>query len=136
LVQRYRKKIQKKLGEFNEPRGITLNKDLLYVCDYYNHRIQTFWKVNYIFHNTWGLLGEQNGQFNYPYAICFSEDIVYVGDGCSVQLFTFDGEFIQRIGGKRGGKEEGQFTNALGICIVKNRLYVSDTNNKRIQIFS
>jgi len=58
-----------------------------------------------------------------------------VGDYCSVQLFKCEGIFLQRIGGKGYGREEGEFHDVLGICIVRDRMYVSDWGNKRIQVF-
>jgi len=124
-----------KVGEFNKPFGLTLDKNTLYICDYLNHRIQTFSKDDYSFCKQWGSRGRDNGQFIFPYSISYWEGILYVGDDCSVQLFTFEGTFLQRIGGKKEGKDAGQFDRAWGICVVGDRLYVSDYVNERVQVF-
>jgi len=58
-----------------------------------------------------------------------------VGDNYSVQLFTCEGHFLQRIGGTWSAKSEGLFNKVRGLCVVKNRLYVSDLRNDRIQVF-
>jgi len=54
----------------------------------------------------------------------------------SVQLFSFDTKFLQRLGDKEEGEGIGQFRSADGICVVQDRLYVSDFKNSRIQVFS
>jgi len=124
-----------KIGEFNYPRGITIVKKILYICDGYNHRVQALLKNDYSFVRQWGRKGTNNGEFKYPDAITYSEDIIYIGDECSIQLFTCEGNFVERIGGRDSGSEEGQFSCIWVIIVLKDRLYASDSSNKRIQIF-
>jgi len=121
-----------KNGEFNNPSGLTLDKDTLYICDYYNDRVQALSKDKYLYLRQWGSYGKENGQFYCPSSISYCENIIYVGDDCSVQLFTCQGHFLQRIG---GNENEGQFNDVYGLCVVKDRLYVSDCGNNRIQVF-
>jgi len=73
--------------------------------------------------------------FFLPCSICNWENILYVGDSVSVQLFTSEGTFLSRLGDKNVGKKEGQFEGAWGLCCVRDRLYVSDWGNSRIQVF-
>jgi len=122
-------------GEFNDPCGVTVDHNTLYICDRENHRIQALDKKNYSFRNEWGSKGTDNGKFFLPEIIYYREDILYVGDYYSVQLFKCDGTFLQRIGDQKKGSEVGQFHLVRGICVVKDRLYISDYVNKRIQIF-
>jgi len=124
-----------KLGEFNHPRGLTIYKNVLYVCDGGNHRIQALSKENYSYLNGWGNKGTKNSQFSWPYSIGCYDDLLYVGDDYSVQIFTCQGTFLQRIGGNDFGTDKGQFKFAWGLCVVKDQLYVSDVKNRRIQIF-
>jgi len=124
-----------KKGEFIDPRGLTLNKKFLYICDCGNNRIQSFHIHNYLWDKQWGTWGTDNGQFISPYSIYYCENIIYVGDKSSVQLFTEEGKFLQRLGDKKTGNSEGQFYYAWGVCVVIDKLYVSDRDNERIQVF-
>jgi len=125
-----------KRGEFQAPRGLTRDKNYLYVCDYYNHRCQSIGKDDYQVNRVWGSEGNEAEQFLYPYAITCYEDILYVGDQHGVQIFSSsDGNFLQKIGDKKEGTAEGQWKAAWGICVLGDRLYVSDKWNGRIQVF-
>jgi len=124
-----------KQGEFDRPRGLTVNNNSLYICDQKNHRIQSLNKNDFSFCTQWGSKGTDNGQFLFPSSICNWENILYVGDEVGVQLFTSEGTFLSRLGGKKIGCKEGQFYYARGICCVRDRLYVSDLLNSRIQVF-
>jgi len=122
-------------GEFNDPRGITCDNTTLYICDTNNYRIQCILKDKYNVQRSWGTYGIENGQFEFPSSILFYENILHVGDKYCVQLFTCDGIFLQRIGGDEVGKEEGLFNWIKGICVVEDKLYVSDCFNDRVQVF-
>jgi len=54
----------------------------------------------------------------------------------SVQLFTTRGGFLQRLGQTKSGEENGQFLYVNGLLVVDDRLYVSDSATRRIQVFS
>jgi len=110
-------------------------KNILYICDKGNHRIQALLKSDYSFVRQWGRKGTNNGEFTQPYSIAYFEDIIYVGDNYSIQLFICDGKFVQRIGSRELGVAEGQFNLVSGLSVVKDRLYAADYNNSRIQVF-
>jgi len=112
-----------------------VNNNTLYICDSFNHRIQSLNKNHFSFCTQWGSHGTDNGQFRYPESICNWENILYVGDNVSVQLFTSEGTFLSRLGDKKVGNKKGQFQQAWGLCCVRDRLYVSDRLNSRIQVF-
>jgi len=126
-----------KQGEFFDPGGLTIDdKSQMYICDRWNDRIQKFIKNDtYIFDKLWGKSGTANGEFKYPYSIYYGEETLYIGDAYCVQLFQSEGRFLQRIGDNKSGKAKGQFNGAWGIVVVKNRMYVSDSFNQRIQVF-
>jgi len=119
-------------GEFNYPLGITVNNKFVYVCDSWNHRIQILTKKGG-FSSQWGKKKSETdlGQFVFPRIIYrdLSEDTFYVGDQHSVHLLNRDGKWIQRLG------EKSQGSKLSGICVMEDQLYISDDNNKRIQIF-
>jgi len=123
-------------GAFNYPLGLTVNNKYVYICDRNNHRVQILTKEDGIYFSKWGN-GTKQGQFEDPRSIynCLSEDLIYVGDSCSVQIFRRDSICIQRLGDKESGTKMNQFNIVYGICVMYDRLYVSDWNNHRIQIF-
>jgi len=124
-----------KEGEFNEPYGITTDKQFLYVCDHRNHRIQALNKTDGTFSHRWGSPGSMNGEFRFPAAIQVAEGVVYVGDEYAIQLFTRMGKFIKRLGQTEQGQHIGYFRGIYGLLLHCDRLYVSDFNNRRIQVF-
>jgi len=121
--------------EFHCPYGLALDEKYLYICDLLNHRVQVLNKENGLFSHQWGTQGTNDGQFMCPYSIHIADSIVYVGDQMSVQLFTTQGIFIQRLGQDVMGSDEGQFNNIYGLTVVNDRLYVSGFGNNRIQVF-
>jgi len=124
------------IGEYDTPCGLTVDKKILYICDNFNHRIQSLSKVDYSFYKQWGERGVNNGQFEYPYSIFHWENILYIGDYYSLQLFTCDGTFVQRIGKSEPGRGIGEFNDSCGACVLGDQVYVTDRQNCRIQVFS
>jgi len=115
-------------GEFNQTAGIATKNNNLFICDYVNNRIQIFYKENknYIFKKKFSgdfLIG--------PYSILLYEDFIYVSGHSSIEIFTLDGSFLSKI----TGKEENQIKFAKGICVIGDRLYVSESKGHRIQVF-
>jgi len=129
-----------KQGEYNYPHGLTVVKNYLYICDNNNHRIQIVTKDKGLFVSQWGnkSKGGIEADFDGPCAICYdeSEKIFYIGDDYSVQLFTTHGQCIQRLGGQTWGNNMNHFDDVFSIYRINDRLYVSDFDNKRIQIFN
>ena len=60
----------KKEGEFNDPRGLTLNDNEVYMCDHNNHRIQIF-DLDLNFVRSIGSRGKGRGEFDEPSDIKF-----------------------------------------------------------------
>lgn len=61
------------------------------------------------------------------------DDNIYVTGKHGLQKFNKFGEHLYSIGKK--GKEEGEFDDPRGITRLNDRLYISDRNNHRIQVF-
>ena len=55
----------RKEGDFNDPRGVTLHDNQVYVCDTNNHRIQVL-DLNLNFVRSIGSRGKGRGEFNEP----------------------------------------------------------------------
>lgn len=127
------------------PRGVTVAPDgTLYVADTANHRI---WHVNRqgaVLH-LWGEQGTAPGQFQEPWDVAVdSAGNVYTTDTWNhrIQKFTAEGEFLLRWGtygeynvGDVNG--QGAFYGPRGLAIGPDgQLYVTDTGNKRVQVFN
>lgn len=89
---------------------------------------------------------DSNGEavLKHPEAIAFSDVSIYVVDSeaNSVAMFTPQGKYQGRFGSKTGGglfSFSGKNSNAMksphGIAIYEGIVYVTDSNNGRIQLF-
>ena len=98
-----------KEGEFNEPRGVTLYDNQVYVCDRYNRRIQVF-DLDLNFIRSIGSRGKGRGEFNDPFDVKFdSAGNMYVAE-CGnkrVQVMDINGRFIRAFGQEGKGKLRG-----------------------------
>ena len=99
----------------------------LYVCDYFNTRIQVL---------------SSNGEYLHsfvmsdPCGVCVAGQYVYVANwkNHNISVFTTEGAYVTSFG--QEGRNEGDFKNPWGVCVVKDGLvYVCDFNNNRVQIF-
>jgi len=137
---------------FYYPHGLTINNEYVYVCDCDNHRIQILTKEGKYSHqwgtHTEGKVGffypqsniptEGKVSFFYPRSIYYSkfDNMFYIGDNYTVQIFIkIENQRIQRIGGTTHGKKMKEFSGVYGISVINDRLYVSDCDNRRIQLF-
>jgi len=82
------------------------------------------------------------GQFNEPWGIAVGPDgTVYVADlwNHRVQQFTADGRFLRAWGGfarvEDPQDQPGTFFGPRGLQVHGDRVYVTDTGNKRVQVF-
>ena len=119
-----------KEGEFNDPRGLTLRDNLVYVCDSDNHRIQVF-DLDLNFVRSIGSRGSGRGEFKLPYDVKFdTAENMYVADGGNerVQVMDSSGQFIREFG--RGKPREPS-----GLLIADKYVYVSDTSGHCIVVY-
>jgi len=121
-----------KPGEFDLPRGITVNNKYLYVCDYWNHRVQVLDKENGNFISLWKT-GER--VFSYPQPILLDDNMLYVGDQNGIQVFTKEEYKCVQLLGDHGCRK-GEFNMTRSLCIVNGTLYIVDGQNVRIQAWN
>ena len=82
----------------------------------------------------------KEGELNRPYSVSVSESHVYVGDDeSSVKVYKKSGEFVKAVGKRGTGKGEIGRGGVYGLLVCGEgggeRLYVSDADNSRIQIW-
>jgi DNA-binding beta-propeller fold protein YncE len=130
-------------GEFNEPWGIAVDEQFIYIADTWNHRIQKF-THNGQFVLSFGVSGVPASGETGAGLFFGPRDIVILGDGAlaitdtgnhRLQLFTPEGAFIQQVGFL--GAQIGQFYEPVSLAIGPDGfVYVADAWNQRVQSFS
>jgi DNA-binding beta-propeller fold protein YncE len=124
-------------GEFMFPYGITNDKKgNIYVADLYNGNISIFSNkgkfVDY-FKET----DDKNKVIKAPGGIRIFEEKLYVTDIEQSKVFVFDltGKKLMELG--KSGMNDGEFRAPNALTVDKEgNIYVVDTGNQRIQVFS
>lgn len=131
--------------QFENPSGITVDRyGFIYVADTQNQRVQIYnTSRTYVATlGVTGVAGSDNTHFNSPFDVVVDANgIIYVADSENhrVQVFDASRHYVRTIG-ETGvtGSDFGHF-NSWGphrlAVDAQNRLYVSDANNNRIQVF-
>ena len=117
-----------KEGEFNDPRGVTLYKYQLYVCDRNNDRIQVF-NLDLDFVHSIASSGKGRCEFNGPLDVQFdSTGNMYIAEygNKRVQVMDISGCYLRDFG-QRG---------PTAICIVDRFVYVSDFHGHCIVVYT
>jgi predicted membrane-bound mannosyltransferase/sugar lactone lactonase YvrE len=133
-------------GQFQSPQGISVAEDgSIYVADSLNHRLQKFDRNGEFITAIGGPAESSNpGLFREPWDVATAPDgSIYVADTWNhrVQHFNADGAYMNGWGveGNTGGQatgDPGVFFGPRGIAADRDgSILVSDTGNKRVQIF-
>ena len=107
----------------------------LYVADSNNHRIQVF-NTSGVFQRKFGVFGSGPGQFNVPVGVEVGEDgYLYVAEafGNRIQKLTTTGAYVAHWSQVAGG---ATISRPNGLIQVGQRLYATDLDANRIQIFA
>ena len=121
-------------GEFRYAKGVAATCEepsMIYVTDIGKHCIQ-------VFNEDMEFQFQFDNKMHSPVYVHVSARHVFVANyfTSSVTVYTCEGHFITYIG--NSGKEKGAFQVPSGMfCdMPRNELYICDTNNQRVQIFS
>jgi len=122
-------------GQFREPSDIAVDTDgKIYVADTENKRVHVLDRDGKTI-RTWNAVQDGSDLMEEPLGIALSEDKVYVTDGSDkVLIFTKTGQLIDWFG--TSGSNPKEFDNPRGIHVHQNIVYVADTDNDRVQMFS
>jgi len=118
-----------KNGEFNGPFDLEIFGDKIFVVDAGNDRIQIF-DLSGNFVDEFGKTGDKNGEFNGMTGIEIFGDKIFVVDTGNdrIQIFDLSGNFVDDI--------KADFETPHQIVVDEERIYVLDTYNYEIKIFS
>ena len=133
LIKCVGKKGRKEGEHFDDPLGVTLYDNQVYVCDCDNHRIQVF-DLDLNFVRSIGSHGEGRGEFNKPYDVKFdTAGNMYVTDynNKRVQVLDTSGQFIRAF----GQEGEGKLRWPSGLHIVDKYVYVSGFSGHCIVVY-
>jgi sugar lactone lactonase YvrE len=137
-------------GQFNNPEDIDVDSSgHIYVADSGNHRIQVI-SPETTGVLVWGSQGTGKGQFDYPQGISVpAPGHVYVADSHNnrIQYFQLINDcpqgtspvaagvcFVKEWG--KLGKSDGQFNRTADVAVSDEIVYVVDSNNNRVQLFT
>ena len=118
--------------QFDGPFGVFVLEQDLFVTDFDNHRVQVF-SLHGDFLRLWGAEGKGQGQFNDPVSITVSTEEVSVADQSRIQVFSYAGEYLRSFGSEGNG--QGQFDLVNGMALFRQKLFLTDFNNHRIEVF-
>lgn len=120
-------------GEFNDPTGVAVSGNEVFVADSRNGRVQVF-DSNGRFRRTFGRSGKAVSELGRPMNLTVHENRLYVAEYFNdrIQIFKFDGTSLGTIGASGTGKAQ---LDAPGGVAVRNdgSLVVADFYNQRIQ---
>ena len=121
-------------GQFNNPIGIALQGDVMYVADTWNNRIQKL-TLSGTFISKFGSKGSGDGMLSSPYGVCVDHDgRVFVSDSGNsrVSIFSEDGSFLYHI-----GDSSNKLGHPWGLAFdPSGNLHVADHRLKRVKVFS
>ena len=122
-------------ADFNFPTHLSVQNGQLLVNDTMNFRVQIFdIDGNHI--KTMGTHGDSQGFLSNPKGVAFdSQGNVYVAEALRnrIQIFNKNGTFLMDFGSD--GTAAGEFSMPAGMFIFKDRLYICDSRNGRVQVF-
>jgi len=121
------------VGQFNEPTGIAVYADEIFVSDSRNKRIQVFDQAG-TFKRTIGDTGSAVEKLQRPMNLTIAYQQLYVADYFldTINVYSLDGKFIRKIGS--AGTAPGEFDAPGGVAVASNGdIYVADFLNQRVQ---
>ena len=117
--------------DFDDPRGVTLYKNQLYVCDRRNDRIQVL-NLDLNFVHSIVSSGKGRCEFNRPFDVQFDyAGNMYIAEygNRRVQVMDISGCYLREFGQER-------LKGPSAICIVDRFVYVSDFNGHCIVVYT
>ena len=125
-------------GNMGKLWGVAVNsKGTWAAADYSKHCVYLFDEQGTLVKQI-GCQGGDNSQFKSPRGVAFDDhDLLYVADfdNHRVQRFDIDGKYLSQFGSGKPGAESTSLSCPVGVTVHKTRVYIADSNNKRISVF-
>ena len=124
-------------GQFSSPSGISIKRDVLYVADTDNHRVQKLTSSGKFLHK-FGQEGSGQGQFNRPLAVTIDANnklIVFDCGNHRIQIFNENGGWLLTIDGKGSGNHSFQSPQYLALDPQGN-IHVAAGGSNPIKVFT
>jgi DNA-binding beta-propeller fold protein YncE len=126
-------------GELSHPAGVAVHPftDDVYVCDFFNHRIQIF-SAEGVYLSQWGTEGGAPGEFKFPVGIAISPqsgEVFVTDDNHRVQVFDRRGLFLRQWGSLGSGNGDFDCPHGVAISSKTAKVFVCDSKNDRVQMF-
>lgn len=124
--------------QFSSPSGIAIHDDVMYVSEFFNHRIQKLSTLG-DYKSTFGKHGSGDGELNGPRGLCLDRilKLVFVSDSGNnrVSIFHLDGAFAYHITGSSSDKS--LVDNPWGLAFDHlGRLHVVCYGANCVKVFS
>ena len=129
LVSGIRNTTNRSAGVFASPKDIATDPvtDYIYITDMFN-RVQVFTQsFEFVF-----LFSKR---MNYPTGICIAQDRVYVTQtlGHRLNVYSTIGKYLESVGSIGNNKLQFHFPRAVDISVDRNRIYIVEYQNRRVQ---
>ena len=124
-------------GQFSYPYGISIKRDVLYVADSSNHRVQKLTSSGKFLHK-FGQYGSGQGQFSTPLTViidCNNKLIVSDYKNNRIQIFNENGGWLLTIDGNGSGIHSFQYPWGLALDPQGN-IHVAAFGSKTIKVFT
>ena len=122
-------------GQFKVPCSISIIREVMYIADFGNHRIQKL-STRGKFLNKFGKGGSGKGQFKYPHGVVVdSKNRVIVSDmdNNMVQVFSQDGDWLWTI----DGTGNNSFKAPWGLSLdPQGNIHVAAAGSNTIKVFA
>lgn len=122
-----------KNGQFIYPNALAIDSaNNIYVGEFQNHRIQVFKSTGQYIRT----ISSTEGNVITPLAIAIKGNSLYTADRAGqIIILDLKGKLSRKFG--KPGSADGMLNYPNGLAVAKDgRIFVSDTGNSRVQIFS
>ena len=124
--------------QFSSPSGIAIHDDVMYVSEFFNHRIQKLSTLG-DYKSTFGRQGSRDGELNGPRGLYFDRisKLLFISDSGNnrVSVFHLDGTFAYHITGNRSDKSS--IDNPWGLAFDPlGQLHVVCYGSNCVKVFS
>jgi tripartite motif-containing protein 71 len=123
------------LAEMQAPSGVAVVLDTVFVADPIKGRVLVFTTLGTFIESFEAFDGMPEGETFQPYGVAADGEHLFVSDTAADRVLkvTRGGVLVK---GWDGGSASGKFDAPLGLALSEGELFVADSGNGRVQVFS